>query len=88
MIPILQPCLLHAGLSLLGETNQYLLIEGELIEEDLKLQLNRPVEPNRMVDLRTAGIRYTAATDCRIIKIRKGVAAGLHNIKKLMQKER
>lgn len=88
MIPIIQPTILHAGLSLLGETNQYLLIEGELMEEDVKLQLSRQVELNRVVDLRAAGIRYIAATDCKIIKIRKGVAAGLHNVKRLMQKER
>lgn len=43
---------------------------------------------NRVVDLRAAGVRYIAETDCKIIKIKKGVAAGLHNIKKLMQKER
>lgn len=58
------------------------------MEEDVKLQQRRQVEMNRVVDLRAVGVRYIAGTDCRIIKIKKGVAAGLHNLKKIMQKER
>jgi hypothetical protein len=73
----------------MGEYNQYILLEGNLEEEEMRFQSSRPVQPNLLLDPReNPAIKYVAKSDCRIIKIKRGAAGNMLFQKKLMQKER
>jgi CRP-like cAMP-binding protein len=90
LLPLLQPYILRAGFTLVGEDSLYLLLDGSLREVERLYEADRTIEPNRLLDLRDKpGVRFEAESDCRIIKIRKGAAAGLaHFQKRLIKKER
>jgi hypothetical protein len=90
MMPLLEPYVLREGLAVMGEGSQHLLLEGDLREVEELFEAERTVDPYRLIDLRDKPrVRFVAESDCRMVRIRRGAAAGLaHFQKRLLQKER
>jgi hypothetical protein len=73
----------------LGEYSQYLLVEGDLDEVNEEFQASRVIDLNTLIDLRESiGVRFTARSDCKVIKIKKGQEVNPNFQKKLILTEK
>jgi hypothetical protein len=76
-------------MGLLDNECEVLLLDGELVEEEIKYEAIKQVEVNKMIDLgEKVGVRIIANSDCRLIKIKRYSPHSLVAARKLMQRER
>ena len=76
-------------MGLLDNDCEVILLDGELVEEDMKYEAVREIEINKLIDLgEKIGVKIMANTDCKVIKIKKYSPHSLVSARKLMQRER
>jgi hypothetical protein len=80
----LQPFVLREGFWLIEECDHYMLVEGDLREEEAKYEASRPVTVGKVLELNERlGVRFLAKSDCKMIRLKRGPSAGFHKEKKL-----